>query len=161
MPEKKAQTEKVKTTVTEKPAVKKTAAKATTAAAKPKVVSIKTTATKTPVAKAPVAKAKAPVAANPEVVEVKSTKVIEEPRVAMEVAKPAPKPEPKKVLKGKVLKITLIKSGIGYSKRHKKTLKALGFRHLHQTIEQADSPSIRGMLALVSHLVHIEEQGTK
>jgi large subunit ribosomal protein L30 len=40
-------------------------------------------------------------------------------------------------------------------------LKALGFRHLHQTIEQADCPSIRGMLALVDHLVRIEEQGTK
>jgi large subunit ribosomal protein L30 len=161
MPEKKAQTEKVKATVAEKPVVKKTAVKTTTAAAKPKVVSTKTAATKAPAAKAVVAKAKAPVAAKPEIVEVKTTKVIEEPRVAVEVTKPAAKPEPKKVLKGKVLKITLIKSGIGYSKRHKKTLKALGFRHLHQTIEQPDSPSIRGMLALVNHLVRIEEQGTK
>jgi large subunit ribosomal protein L30 len=172
MPEKKAQTEKVKTISTEKPAVKKTVAKTTTAVAKPKVVSAKVTATKAPAVKAtatkvPAAKAKVAVAAKPETVEVKTPKVVEEPKaveqpkVVTEVTKPAAKPEPKKVIKGKVLKITLVKSGIGYSKRHKKTLKALGFRHLHQTIEQADSPSIRGMLALVAHLVVIEEQGTK
>ena len=172
MPEKKAQTEKVKTTSTEKPVVKKTVAKTTvakttvakttTAVAKPKAVSPKTTAIK-----APAAKAKVDVAAKSEVVEVKTPKVVEEPKaveqpkVVTEITKPAAKPEPKKVIKGKVLKITLVKSGIGYSKRHKKTLKALGFHRLHQTIEQADTPSIRGMLALVAHLVVIEEQGTK
>ena len=173
MPEKKAQPVKVKTTVIEKPVVKKTAVKATTAAAKPKAIATKTAAIKAPTAKAPAAKAKVAVAAKPEVVEVKTPKTVEEPKAVVQpkaveqpkavaaVAKPAAKPEPKKVIKGKVLKITLLKSGIGYSKRHKRTLKALGFHHLHQTIEQPDSPSIRGMLALVYHLVRIEEQGTK
>jgi large subunit ribosomal protein L30 len=167
MPEKKAQTEKIKTTGAEKPAIKKAVAKKTTAGAKPKAVSTKTNVTKAPAVKAPAAKAKVAVVAKPEVVEAKTVKVIEkpkvveQPKVVTEVIKPAAKPEPKKVVKGKVLKITLVKSGIGYSKRHKKTLKALGFRRLHQTIEQPDSPSIRGMLALVDHLVVIEEQGTK
>jgi large subunit ribosomal protein L30 len=58
----------------------------------------------------------------------------------------------------KKLRITLVKSGIGYSVRHKATLRALGLRHLHQTVEQVDSPALRGMLAKVNHLVEIEEQ---
>ncbi len=58
----------------------------------------------------------------------------------------------------KVLRITLVKSGIGYSVRHKATLRALGLRHLHQTVEQVDSPSLRGMLSKVNHLVEVEEQ---
>ena len=60
--------------------------------------------------------------------------------------------------KGKVLKITLVKSGIGYSKVHKATLRALGFHRLHQTVEQVDSPALRGMLRKVNNLVRIEEQ---
>jgi large subunit ribosomal protein L30 len=59
--------------------------------------------------------------------------------------------------KQKVLRITLLKSGIGYSKRHKATLRALGFHHLHQTVEHPDSLSLRGMLSKVNHLVQIEE----
>lgn len=57
----------------------------------------------------------------------------------------------------KTLKITLMKSGIGYSKEHKATLRALGFHNLHQTIEQVDTPALRGMLRKVNHLVQIEE----
>ena len=57
----------------------------------------------------------------------------------------------------KNVKITLLKSGIGYSKHHKRTLKALGFHHLHETLVKEDSASLRGMLALVNHLVAIEE----
>jgi large subunit ribosomal protein L30 len=164
MPEKKAVTEKAKTPKVIKPTVKKVAAKKTTLVPKPKTASTKVPSTKTK---------SAPVA-TPEVIETKASKVIEQPKAVAEVtkpvekpeivvaaAKPAIKPDGKKVLKGKVLKITLVKSGIGYSKRHKATLKALGFRRLNQTIEQVDTPSLRGMLALVNHLVRIEEQGTK
>jgi large subunit ribosomal protein L30 len=57
----------------------------------------------------------------------------------------------------KMLRITLIRSGIGYTKRHKATLRALGFHRLHETVEHADSPSLRGMLYKVNHLVRIEE----
>ena len=54
------------------------------------------------------------------------------------------------------LKITWVKSGIGYSADQKRTLKALGFRKLNQTIEQDDMPSIRGMINKVDHLVKYE-----
>jgi large subunit ribosomal protein L30 len=59
--------------------------------------------------------------------------------------------------KEKVVRITLVRSAIGYSKRHKGTIRALGIRRMHQTVEQVDSPTLRGMLYLVSHLVEVEE----
>ncbi len=64
----------------------------------------------------------------------------------------------KKQAEPKVLRITLVKSGIGYSKEHKATLRALGFHRLHQTVEQVDTPALRGMLSKVNHLVEIEEK---
>lgn len=57
----------------------------------------------------------------------------------------------------KMLRITLLKSAIGYSERHKATVRALGFRKLHQIVELPDTPSVRGMLLKVNHLVKIEE----
>jgi large subunit ribosomal protein L30 len=60
-------------------------------------------------------------------------------------------------IKVKKVKITLVKSPIGYSERHKGTIRALGLRKINQTVEQADSPVLRGMLAKVAHLVEIEE----
>ena len=57
----------------------------------------------------------------------------------------------------KVLRITLVKSPIGYSLRQKRTVKALGFRRMNQTVEQKDTETIRGMLIKVSHLVRVEE----
>jgi large subunit ribosomal protein L30 len=58
----------------------------------------------------------------------------------------------------KTLRITLVRSPIGYSKRHKATVRALGLRRMHQTVEQVDTPTLRGMLAKVAHLVEIEEE---
>ena len=57
----------------------------------------------------------------------------------------------------RLLKITLMKSAIGYSEKHKATVKALGLRKLHQTVTLPDTPSLRGMLLKVNHLVKIEE----
>jgi large subunit ribosomal protein L30 len=57
----------------------------------------------------------------------------------------------------KRLRITLVRSPLGYSKTHKATVRALGLRRLHQTVEQADTPQLRGMLARVAHLVKVEE----
>jgi large subunit ribosomal protein L30 len=57
----------------------------------------------------------------------------------------------------KKVRVTLVKSPIGYSKRHKATVRALGLRRMHQTIEHVDSPVLRGMLAKVSHLVLVDE----
>ncbi len=56
----------------------------------------------------------------------------------------------------KILKVTLVKSGIGQHKKIKRTLKALGFRKLNQTKRFKNHPSIRGMLRKVIHLVKIE-----
>jgi len=61
----------------------------------------------------------------------------------------------------KMLRITLMKSAIGYSVRHKATIRALGFHRLHQTVVHEDTPSLRGMLLKVNHLVLIEEQEAK
>ena len=57
----------------------------------------------------------------------------------------------------KTIQITLVKSPIGYNKRQKATVKALGLHKLHQTVEQTDSPVIRGMINAVSHLVDVKE----
>ncbi len=61
----------------------------------------------------------------------------------------------------KTLRITLVRSGIGYSEKHKATLRALGLRRLNQTVEQTDGPVLQGMLRLVEHFVKVEEQETK
>ena len=57
------------------------------------------------------------------------------------------------------LRITWVKSGIGYAETQKKTLKALGFSRLNQSVIHDDSRSIRGMLNKVRHLVKVEEAG--
>ncbi|HDN59794.1 MAG: 50S ribosomal protein L30 [Candidatus Neomarinimicrobiota bacterium] len=59
--------------------------------------------------------------------------------------------------KEKLLKITQIKSAIGYRKKAKLTLEALGLRRMHQTVIKPDNPAIRGMIRAVSHLVKVEE----
>ncbi len=55
------------------------------------------------------------------------------------------------------LKITWLKSAIGYKKNQKATIAALGLRRIGQVIEHEDSPQIRGMLFAVRHLVKWEE----
>lgn len=57
----------------------------------------------------------------------------------------------------KTLKVTWVKSTIGYSARQKNTVRALGLRRLKQTVEHEDTPVIRGMINKVSHLVSVEE----
>ena len=57
------------------------------------------------------------------------------------------------------LRITWVKSHIGYAKEQRRTLKALGFHRLHETIEHDDSPCIRGMITRVKHLVETEAIG--
>ena len=57
----------------------------------------------------------------------------------------------------KKLRITYRKSTIGYDKKQRATIKALGFRKLNQTIEHRDTPEIRGMIKRIFHLVAIEE----
>jgi len=55
------------------------------------------------------------------------------------------------------IKITLVKSSIGSTKRQKLILESLGLRKLHQTVEHEASPSILGMVDKMKHLVQVEE----
>jgi large subunit ribosomal protein L30 len=55
------------------------------------------------------------------------------------------------------LRIKYVKSAIGYSVRQKRTIESLGFHRLGDTVEQEDTPVIRGMLHKVQHLVQVEE----
>jgi large subunit ribosomal protein L30 len=59
--------------------------------------------------------------------------------------------------KVKILRITLVKSPIGYSQRQKDTVRALGLRRMNQTVEHSDTLVIRGMVTKVSHLLQVEE----
>ncbi len=59
--------------------------------------------------------------------------------------------------KQKRLRITLVRSPIGYSMRQKRTVQALGLRRINQTVDQVDNPEVRGMITKVSHLVVVEE----
>jgi large subunit ribosomal protein L30 len=55
------------------------------------------------------------------------------------------------------LKITYVKSTIGYAKDQKATVRSLGLRKLHQSVIHDDTPVIRGMVFKVKHLVKMEE----
>jgi len=57
----------------------------------------------------------------------------------------------------KTLRITQIKSGIGYKPKAKATLKALGLHKMRQTVEQNDTPVIRGMINVIPYLLKVEE----
>jgi large subunit ribosomal protein L30 len=56
------------------------------------------------------------------------------------------------------VRITYRKSAIGYRQSQKDTIRKLGLRRLNQTVEQEDSPALRGMLGKVAHLVEVEER---
>ena len=58
---------------------------------------------------------------------------------------------------GKILRITQVKSGIGYKPRAKATLEALGLKKIHQSVEHSDSPQIRGMINVIPYLLKVEE----
>jgi len=71
-------------------------------------------------------------------------------------------PEKKKSKKKpavKIVRVTLVRSPIGFEKSQKRTVTALGLRRLNQTVEHVDSPSIQGMIAKIKHLVRVEEKG--
>lgn len=60
-----------------------------------------------------------------------------------------------------MLTVTYKKSAIGYRQDQKDTIKKLGLRRLNQTVEIADTPTSRGMVEKVSHLVNVVEGGAK
>ncbi len=55
------------------------------------------------------------------------------------------------------LKITQVRSVIGRPGDQKDTVRRLGLRRMHDTVLKEDRPEIRGMVAKVRHLVHVEE----
>ncbi len=55
------------------------------------------------------------------------------------------------------LQIKWVKSSIGYSRRQKATVRALGLRRMGDVVEQADTAVIRGMIDKVSHLLEVVE----
>ena len=56
----------------------------------------------------------------------------------------------------KRIRVTWVKSSIGYARDQKETVRALGLRRLHQTVEHDDNPAIRGMVEKVKHLLRVE-----
>ena len=58
---------------------------------------------------------------------------------------------------GKILRITQVRSGIGYKPKAKATLEALGLKKIHQSVEHSDSPQIRGMINVIPYLLKVEE----
>jgi large subunit ribosomal protein L30 len=58
---------------------------------------------------------------------------------------------------GKRLKVTLLKSTIGFNKTQAATVQGLGLRRLNHSVELADTPETRGMIHKVRHLVAVSE----
>ena len=56
------------------------------------------------------------------------------------------------------LRITWVKSDVGYEKSQRETLRSLGFHRLNQSVVHDDSSSLRGMINKVRHLVKVEEE---
>jgi large subunit ribosomal protein L30 len=55
------------------------------------------------------------------------------------------------------LKITQTKSGIGYERSQRETLRSLGLKRMHDVVVKEDRPEIRGMVRAVTHLVTVEK----
>ena len=57
----------------------------------------------------------------------------------------------------KRVSVRQVRSAIGYDRRQRATLRGLGLRRIHQTVELEDTPAVRGMINKVIHLVVVEE----
>ena len=55
------------------------------------------------------------------------------------------------------VKVTQVKSRNGADKRQRDTLRSIGVRRIGHTVEQKDTPQLRGMVHAVRHLVKVEE----
>ena len=58
---------------------------------------------------------------------------------------------------GKKVRVTQVRSQIGFDGRQRATLRGLGISRMHQTVELEDTPQVRGMIRKVMHLVNVEE----
>jgi large subunit ribosomal protein L30 len=59
---------------------------------------------------------------------------------------------------GRKLKLKLVRSIIGLSPKQEATVTALGLRRMNQTVEHDDTPTIRGMIAKVPHMVEVRDE---
>ena len=60
-------------------------------------------------------------------------------------------------MSGKKLRVTQVRSAIGFDRRQRATLRGLGIRRMNHTVELEDTPAVRGMITKVSHLVRVED----
>ena len=60
--------------------------------------------------------------------------------------------------KKQTLKITQVKSRIGYKKKAKATLDAMGLKKMNQSVELPDNPAIRGMIKNIKYLIKVEDK---
>jgi large subunit ribosomal protein L30 len=67
----------------------------------------------------------------------------------------------KKKAEGGSLKVTQVRSTIGSKQNQRATLETLGLRKIRQSVVRDDTPSVRGMIATVRHLVTVEEVDSK
>jgi large subunit ribosomal protein L30 len=58
---------------------------------------------------------------------------------------------------GRRVRVTQVRSQIGFDRRQRATLRGLGILRIHQTVELEDTPQVRGMIRKVEHLVKVEE----
>jgi large subunit ribosomal protein L30 len=63
----------------------------------------------------------------------------------------------KETAANKKLKITLVRSTIGFKSNQADVVRGMGLRRLHHTVELADTPATRGMIHKVRHLVEVAE----
>lgn len=54
------------------------------------------------------------------------------------------------------LRVTQVRSAIGYDRRQRVILRGLGIRRMHHTVELEDTPSVRGMIRKIPHLLKVE-----
>ena len=62
-----------------------------------------------------------------------------------------------KTAAGKTLKVTLLRSTIGFNKTQAKTVQGMGLRRIRHSVELPDTPETRGMIHKVRHLIEVSE----
>ena len=138
--------------------------KTTKTTATSKNTSTKATATKTTkstAAKSTTAKKTTAKAVAPKAVENTATKTVAKATTTKKATTVAPKgsvaPAKAKAEPKKTIRVTLIKSTIGFNKNQAKVVRSLGLNKLHSTNVIADNACTRGMIAKISHLLKVEE----
>ena len=58
--------------------------------------------------------------------------------------------------KGETVRVTLVRSPIGFKNNQATVVKGLGLRRIRHTVELKDTPAVRGMIHKVRHLVEVE-----